>query len=1084
LPFYPGQGKTIALMSKYLPALLVFLLVGTAGAQDSTKGAEAKLAEVKPSETKADYSKEAFIDEQDSTKIVAENDGTSTRLTSTRVRIQSDAGVQRFGVLTLSYQNAIENITIDYVRVQKPDGTTIVTPADSVQDMPAEITRQAPFYSDLREKHVAVKGLSVGDVLEYQVRWQTTKPLAPGQFWFSFNAPHDFIVLRWELQISLPRDRAVKWKSASLKPTVTEEGGRRIFDWTVSQLEHESTEQQKKDQDEKLYQASRGRMPQPDVQISTFQSWEEVGAWYNALQQERVKPTAEIRSKAAELTKNAADENAKLHTIYNYVSTQFRYIGVAFGIGRYQPHSAAEVLANQYGDCKDKHTLLASLLEAAGIKAYPALISATRELDPDVPSPAQFDHVITAVPQGTGLVWLDTTTEVAPYGYLLSLLRDKQALLMPIGKSASLVTVPADPPTKSVQTFRIDAKLKEDGTLEGKIERSLSGDDAEVLVRAGFRRLPMPQWKDLVQQISYASGFSGDVSEVTASPPEKTDEPFHFSYKYTRKDFPDWSNRRVATALPPLDFPMQDTKPSHPIWLGSPEEVHLESRVELPKGYNPQLPAKVDLVEQFAEYHASYKMKDGALQVERRASVKLREVPVDDFETYKKFRKAIDEDFQIYVAVYTGGSTPDSYQAAIWSLPDSDNPEAARAYTNAANQVTTDVAAAIQSLTRAVDLDPKFTRAWLWLGQLYIFRKQNDLAIQAFRKGVEASPQQPLAYKVLGTSLLFMQKQEEALEVWRKLSSMVPDDPDGPAGLGAALVGLKRYKEAVSAIETAIKLAPDRAGLYFQLGLACLHAENEPGAVDALKKAVEIDSSPLMLNNIGYELADSNKQLPLSLEYAQKAVRGEEEASAKVKLSDLKNEDLRYTPALAAYWDSLGWVYFRMAMYQQAEKYLSAAWQLSQDPTVGDHLGQVYEQQHKKEQAIHVYRLVLAASRTPGQMKETQTRLEKLGGAKIGRFGDELSQLRTLKLQSMKSDSGSAEFFLLFGSGAKVEEVKFISGSEKLKSAEKDLSAATFNVQFPDDGPTRLLRRGILSCSSVSGCSFVLYTPDMVRSVN
>ena len=51
-----------------------------------------------------------------------------------------------------------------------------------------------------------------------------------------------------------------------------------------------------------------------------------------------------------------------------------RYIGVAFGIGRYQPHSAETVLDNQYGDCKDKHTLLAAMLKAAGYEAWPALI--------------------------------------------------------------------------------------------------------------------------------------------------------------------------------------------------------------------------------------------------------------------------------------------------------------------------------------------------------------------------------------------------------------------------------------------------------------------------------------------------------------------------------------------------------------------------------------------------------------------------------------------------------------------------------------------------------------------------------------
>ncbi len=204
------------------------------------------------------------------------------------------------------------------------------------------------------------------------------------------------------------------------------------------------------------------------------------------------------------MIKGAEDDDAKLRAIYTYVSKQFRYIGVAFGIGRYQPHSASDVLANQYGDCKDKHTLLASLLAAAGIQAYPALINSTHALDPDVPSPSQFDHVITAVPQGNGFVWLDTTAEVAPYGYLLSPLWQKQALVIPTDKSATLIATPAEPPTTASETFRIDAKLKDDGTLEGKIERTLSGSDTEVLLRSVFRHTTMQQWKDIAQQISYA----------------------------------------------------------------------------------------------------------------------------------------------------------------------------------------------------------------------------------------------------------------------------------------------------------------------------------------------------------------------------------------------------------------------------------------------------------------------------------------------------------------------------------------------------------------------------------------------------
>ena len=365
-------------------AVLLTLAVGTVFPQSSPK----------PPDAKPDYSKEAFVIEQDATKITFENDGTGTRESTSQIRIQSDAGVQRYGVLTFPYAKAEQTVDIDYVRVVKPDGSVVPTPLDDIQDMPSEITRQAPFYSDAREKHVAVKALSPGDVLEFRERWHTNNPLIPGQFWLVYNFSRDVIILHEEIQVSVPRGRALKWKCSEAKPVTSEEGDRRIFTWTRSQLERKSADDEKKDQEEKLYQMGRGKLPPFDIQISTFQSWEEVGNWYNRLQQERVKPTAEIRAKAAELTKDAKDDNARLQAIYNYVSTQFHYIGVDFGIGRYQPHAAEEVLENQYGDCKDKHTLLASLLDAAGIKAFPALISASRELDPEVPSPAQFDSVL------------------------------------------------------------------------------------------------------------------------------------------------------------------------------------------------------------------------------------------------------------------------------------------------------------------------------------------------------------------------------------------------------------------------------------------------------------------------------------------------------------------------------------------------------------------------------------------------------------------------------------------------------------------------------------------------------------------
>jgi hypothetical protein len=111
----------------------------------------------------------------------------------------------------------------------------------------------------------------------------------------------------------------------------------------------------------------------------------------------------------------------------------------------------------------------------------------------------------------------------------------------------------------------------------------------------------------------------------------------------------------------------------------------------------------------------------------------------------------------------------------------------------------------------------------------------------------------------------------------------------------------------------------------------------------------------------------------------------------------------------------------------------------------------------------------------------------------VAKYKDELQQLRTIDLGKVAKENGSAEFFVLLSRGpgragssaATVEAVKFASGEEKLKVFTEALRAAEYRLTFPDDTPVKILRRGILSCSTATGnCSFVLTLPDDVRTVD
>jgi tetratricopeptide (TPR) repeat protein len=1050
---------------------------------------------------KPDYSKEAFVLEQSSDKFKFQNDGTSLRELSMRLRVQSEAGVQQFGVLKFSYQSSFESFAVDYVRVHVPDGSVVLTPPENFQDMPADVTREAPFYSDVQEKHVAVKGLGPGDLLEYQVHWERHKPVVPGQFWLEYNFAHDGIVLAEEVQVSVPRDRALKIKSLLLKPTIREEGQYRVYTWNNASLEHKREDKQKQEQEERMQQAARGQLPQPDMQLSTFQSWDEVGRWYANLQRDRVKPSSEIQAKAAELTKGANDDLAKLRALYNFVSTRYRYIGIAFGIGRYQPHSAADVLENQYGDCKDKHTLLASLLNAAGIRAYPALISSARDIEADVPSPGQFDHVITVVPQGPGLVWLDTTTEVGPFAYLVPALRNKHALVIPDDKASALMTSPADPPFQALQAFRIEAKLNDGGTLEGKAEQTVRGD-REVLLRGAFRAVAFPQWKDVVQQLSYASGFGGEVSEVSASAPEKTDEAFHISYNYKRKDYSDWSNRRITPPLPMISLPDladEENKAPSTIWLGAPGEIQFQAQLELPKGYIPQLPPAVHVKEEFADYEASYAFKNGVLSAERHLVVKAQEIRPKDYEEYKKFCKLVDGDYARYTVLSTAKRAGvSSYQEAIWELPYSSNPEAARAYDEAREEFQKkNTLQEIASLKRAVEIDPNFTRAWLWLGEIYKFTGQADSALEAYKKAIEIAPQEPVSYKALGYTLMGMRRFEEAIPVWKNFSKISPDDLDGPANLATCLSRLKRYQEAILTLETAVKINPERADLQFRLGSAYLQSGSDEKALAAFKLAIQAvagsdTQNADMLNSVAYALAEEKKSLSQALQYAENAVREVEEESSKIQVSQLEIQDFTVSNRLAAYWDTLGWVHFGLGNLDVAERYLKAAWAITQDAVIGDHLGQVYEKLVKRREAARAYRLALQTIGKNGdpQMRDRlKSSVAALSDGATGTSmakdaGTELSDERTFKLPQIHDWGGgykSAEFVVVLTKGPGAVDAKFLSGAQELKSASAALGALKSSFPFPDDSHARVVRRGVLSCSEFSkGCIFVFYPADVM----
>jgi tetratricopeptide (TPR) repeat protein/ubiquitin-protein ligase len=428
----------------------------------------------------------------------------------------------------------------------------------------------------------------------------------------------------------------------------------------------------------------------------------------------------------------------------------------------------------------------------------------------------------------------------------------------------------------------------------------------------------------------------------------------------------------------------------------------------------------------------------------------------------------------------------DSLRESVLQLPDSLNPEALRAEENARQSMQAkDNASAITALKYAVSLDPSFSRAWIELGWMYSATSDKTSALNAFQKAVEADPRQVVPYKVLAYDYAFLGNRNDAIATWKRLQNLAPADPDLSPNLAALYMAEKRYPEATLLYEAAAQANPSDAFAQLRLGMVRLRSHNAVQGMEAMHKALQMNPSAEMLNDVAYEMAEADTNLPEALDYSQRSIKEVEEQSQKVDLQHVQKADLRLPLAITAYWDTIGWIYFKMGDLARAESYLTPAWRLREEGLVGDHLGQIYERQKKLSAALHMYNLALEAN---PRLEETPSHIRNFSSVrppeKPMNARDELTSMRTIVLPIITMKDASADFDVLLAAPGKIEKANFVRGPDLLLNAGKDLENAKFEEPFPRGSTARLVRKGILSCSSYTGCSFVFYPLSVAASAN
>ena len=505
-------------------------------------------------------------------------------------------------------------------------------------------------------------GRDPGGVVAYEYEQRTAPYLREYTWYFQGSLP----AVQQSLTLELPAGWAYKpvWAHhADMKTTDLEN---RRFRWDASStpgidfndvILHPELE------------AVAGRMTvhyaPPGEGTAPLGSWQAEGDWYDQLSRDRMAATPEIAAKASELAAGKPDFASKAEAIAEFVQKDIRYFVIEKGIGGLQPHPAADIFRNRYGDCKDKATLLAAMLGSVGIHAALMPVDLHRGVvDPNAPSIVG-NHVIAAVEipagytsprlrsvvtTGSGKRYLivDPTSAKTAFGQVEHELQGGYGVLVE-GKGSEVVQIPVL--DSDLNTIRRSAtfQLEADGSLKGAIVEKRFGDVSE-------RTRYLYAYGDQKQREAYLDNrlkrdfTSFSVSDLKVEDVAALNKDVTTSFTLSAERFGRTMGPllMVRPRVLGLDGFTLDHKPRLlPIDLEQTMVSKDDFTIEVPPGYAvDEMPETVKVDVGFAAYESASSLSGNSLHYTRTYTVRQVSLPAERYADLQRLETAIDGDEQ------------------------------------------------------------------------------------------------------------------------------------------------------------------------------------------------------------------------------------------------------------------------------------------------------------------------------------------------------------------------------------------------------------------------------------------------------
>ncbi|MSP23764.1 MAG: DUF3857 domain-containing protein [Myxococcales bacterium] len=498
------------------------------------------------------------------------------------------------------------------------------------------------MYTLERTYHVQLPPLEPGDVVELKYR---VDDVAVRNEMADYFGELEFLqsadpVASAEYVLIAPKSRQLSVAAVGLAgvvQSVKDEGNRRIHHFEAKDLDGVALEPAMPPLAELL----------GHVHATTMTSWSDVGRWYWNLAKDKLEPDDDVRRLARELTRGVATEAERVAAIYRFAADEIRYVALELGIEGIRPRSAALTLARGWGDCKDKATLIVSMLRELGIEAELVLVRTAMRGGIDTGAGASlqpFDHAIAYVPSLDR--YLDGTAESTGSRELPAMDRGSVALRV-TAEGGKLVRLPELAARDSIEEREVQLELEREGGLRFAATLSKVGVNAAEWRMRYHDEAARPEriGRDLSELLGPVV-LDGDRGAVGVSDPDLVEAPLVVKARgkatATRAGV-GWSVPIGSEPTLVARHASLSTR-THPLVLG-PLRTMLDSwTVTLPAGARVLAQPKPVRLETPAATYSLELVQGDARRVTVRATLifKVSRVAPADYPAWREFCRAVD----------------------------------------------------------------------------------------------------------------------------------------------------------------------------------------------------------------------------------------------------------------------------------------------------------------------------------------------------------------------------------------------------------------------------------------------------------